>query len=1391
LDAFIKIKNSSLNLSQIIASPLSSPASALKVATVAKKIFINTLILYFGYQLARYLWTYVSPPEAPDNQTRTTPTAPTTLFNLPQHLTPPPALPEVPVLLSADLPQHLTPPPPALPEVPVLLSADLLELDRLVVSKNPAKALQELLSIYQKLATPQCEENVFHYACLLYIHITERGTMQEISAVNGLNKINLQGKKSSIGQIYKVQPQLFHYCTERHFDYSDLYAKKTNLYQVAVVEKYFHDMGLTQVKRDPSNNRMILLPTSSSFVLTDTQKTIEINFEKELEDLNLPFEKRGNHLLPLQKKDGVSSPSISPLYKHVKDTSKKLTQIQAGLERYRDPEPKLPLDENGEASLPIPECYLKDISREDPTMTGKMYVDPLTNFVADPNTGQFKDCNAKKDVTEETLKWHLTISPTSLTTYRLSMPPKDMTIKKLYSMFMLLEAAENTLSKESPKRWNAMRTSNNFPLSPLDNALLGAFTDNQGILDISHKEMGLVHTILHDREELIEKFQEVLRDIFLNDHFEIMGGLKPLSDFLQKDPARQKDEDLQKDLAQKKTEDFMKKHGISVEVAEYIESEKGCLMLPSAIQVQTYSTTMMSFLETLFSNLRMEAANRQPKTFLTDTRAVGLWHASNIGMGQVKTLNIALEMILAMLKKKRQEESDFQFENYGDFIKMYASNEIKRINQFFVDLSIPAGAVNQSVLHKLDGLSSAKSLQEIQGFKREALQLFFKNHLSCSDSVWRNPASEEATSAEMDMVLIAPVQNQWEALDAYFRHPGRTPPPQVLVMKRLFGYFENSGIYKSLKALNQQDFETSYTALKKAACNNAFMLPEHTHSTHYGTTPFNTFILHFQHSLYKLHLMSENLAAAREEDRPQLETKHKAALDKVLAIFIKNKDKGTDGKTGWEACSNGFAAEFQSIHDAISSDGTDPTLACKLEFFETLCNSILNSSWTGLSFSEGRAERRTLVQKFKNSVSKEIGLGMDPNATNKLEAADTVPLAQAKATVAFIKQNLTSYELFIGFYDQLLSDLLVAEKSQENPTSLLLSPAFAGLTTQATLEALFFDPVEGKWDYLGLKEWLPLEMTKWLVGNGTLVRKVDSSTPPSSVDLRRVTALLTTHAQARLLKAQTEGEPFRQRSMALSIKSDSDRNISPWACLFPTTTSPAKVSSPAHHPERPREPYYPDGAAAAAPAVQATSCPAIAFGKAKWQQYFGIQVVEPPLPADIEAILAGPCPIFSGKRVRETHFLTLIPEGMTLERLKALAGNQVGFEHEYDFIWSQHCRTSSGRAHWVLMTNDVIPQSRNKGWEMQQHLAGNFKREGYELLSVIEAATCILLEYVQRGHKFYTREPCTYTRCIEQVQVGLFTKRPLAIGSFPLGRVDVTEKIDCESVGVGVARKFH
>jgi hypothetical protein len=49
-------------------------------------------------------------------------------------------------------------------------------------------------------------------------------------------------------------------------------------------------------------------------------------------------------------------------------------------------------------------------------------------------------------------------------------------------------------------------------------------------------------------------------------------------------------------------------------------------------------------------------------------------------------------------------------------------------------------------------------------------------------------------------------------------------------------------------------------------------------------------------------------------------------------------------------------------------------------------------------------------------------------------------------------------------------------------------------------------------------------------------------------------------------------------------------------------------------------------------------------------------------------------------------------------------------------------------SHWILMTKDVLPGSRNKNYAAQKQLVEN---AGYEVPTCLDATTAILLEYVR------------------------------------------------------------
>ena len=209
----------------------------------------------------------------------------------------------------------------------------------------------------------------------------------------------------------------------------------------------------------------------------------------------------------------------------------------------------------------------------------------------------------------------------------------------------------------------------------------------------------------------------------------------------------------------------------------------------------------------------------------------------------------------------------------------------------------------------------------------------------------------------------------------------------------------------------------------------------------------------------------------------------------------------------------------------------------------------------------------------------------------------------------------------------------------------------------------------------------------------------------------------------------------------------------------------------------------------------------VRLDKSVWEHYFGSVGEEPAFPADIdiEAILHSPCPFWEGLQVRDTHLLALIPshvggKPLTLDYLGELikSPQRGGYGTKYRDYWEKARKAigdqSPSSSYWVLMTRDVLPESRTKSYEDQCSLVADYaKRMGisYEVPGALEAAVVMLLHHVRSGERLYSYEPNTYTCCREEVQ-----DRQLAVGGFSSGGLDVFRYYVHGNDGVSALRKF-
>jgi len=212
--------------------------------------------------------------------------------------------------------------------------------------------------------------------------------------------------------------------------------------------------------------------------------------------------------------------------------------------------------------------------------------------------------------------------------------------------------------------------------------------------------------------------------------------------------------------------------------------------------------------------------------------------------------------------------------------------------------------------------------------------------------------------------------------------------------------------------------------------------------------------------------------------------------------------------------------------------------------------------------------------------------------------------------------------------------------------------------------------------------------------------------------------------------------------------------------------------------------------------IQESTLPQIAFGKAKWAQYFGDVGVEPSLPPNIHDILNGPCPIWPGKKVHETHLLTLIPETLngqplTLKILGELVQKPLhGYPTEFrELNLNMYQDRPASASHWTLLSRDLIPDSRKKTYEEHKQFVEQYP--GYEVPNVIDTAVAIFMEYVQSGIHLYGNEPLTFTRCQEQYSTWSKNSAQLVVGFFAAAGLTVyCDDIRSERIGVGAQRKL-
>jgi hypothetical protein len=194
----------------------------------------------------------------------------------------------------------------------------------------------------------------------------------------------------------------------------------------------------------------------------------------------------------------------------------------------------------------------------------------------------------------------------------------------------------------------------------------------------------------------------------------------------------------------------------------------------------------------------------------------------------------------------------------------------------------------------------------------------------------------------------------------------------------------------------------------------------------------------------------------------------------------------------------------------------------------------------------------------------------------------------------------------------------------------------------------------------------------------------------------------------------------------------------------------------------------------------------VIFGPEDWKICFGCDPgVVPPLPPSVYKLLKEPCPYWPEKTRAQTHQLLCIPETingvpLTFNTLSELVrasqgeGPVIGYDYVWPRIITDHGKTPMGAARWLLVTKEIIPESRNKSFADQVKCLS----PGYRVAKLGEA---VALAFTRRANAGEFLLEDVYTRCEEQI-IGY----QLAVGGFaPCGlNVHSSSRYDNDGYGI-------
>jgi hypothetical protein len=524
---------------------------------------------------------------------------------------------------------------------------------------------------------------------------------------------------------------------------------------------------------------------------------------------------------------------------------------------------------------------------------------------------------------------------------------------------------------------------------------------------------------------LTELAQEQLRQLFgdLDETITINIGKKPLNDLYQRSNAQ--------------PAEYESRFGISYDLAQKLQQEKGVIFLPNALQLSTTRKEIRSFLEACYKECDMKAFIGQPKTFLLESGLNGQPHLSNLDWDQLESVKAILQKCLSSIPS--EQKHTFFEKSLQDLRRLYKIKLRTEITDFAIDILHIRTPLPDPLRLKLEGLTKTENFKEIDSMTTDIYQFLLDTYTVPGQQVWKEP---NTISLEKVQIALGTTRLQ-----------GQTPirlQDQAL-LKKIAENFQQTSFYQENRT------NAAFTTSWKKLYNVFEKRIRDARDTHFANSPFyNDLILKeafnfFERFIYNL----------------KFETITPSIKENLLNCFIARTDD-------WSGCTEGLAGKLQDMLVwSMGNDGSQDAALLKLKM------RLIEKYWElrlAIGISGYEHETVTLKTVVNKALSEKLGLGIEYTNGSAGSLIQKYNL-YVKEAEAFVQIQLDPCQgIFIPFLRSFSEQLAILQRDKESPESFLKS---LGLSDKDITS--YQDMISLEWDYLRIEQSLSKMLIQFLI----------------------------------------------------------------------------------------------------------------------------------------------------------------------------------------------------------------------------------------------------------------------------------------------------------------------